>query len=208
MLKFSENLGDGRFFRKEEAIEIVVQRVRNCKACPLHETRINPVPGEGSLDTPIIFVGEGPGEEEDRTGRPFVGKAGQMLNKLLKEVGLSRDKVYITNVVKCRPPGNRVPTNQEMAACSHFLMAQIQIINPKVIVALGSTALSFFLEKKVSITRMRGKLIDWLGGKVIFPTFHPSYLLRNRSTGPGSPYELALQDMKKVKELYDEYRKV
>ncbi len=196
------------FFRKEDAMEVVVRRIESCSACQLRATRTNPVPGEGSLDTPLMFVGEGPGEGEDKTGRPFVGRAGQMLNKLLKEVGLEREKIYITNVVKCRPPGNRVPTNQEMTACSHFLLAQIQIVNPKVIVTLGATALSFFLERKVSITKMRGKLIDWIGGKYIFPTFHPSYLLRNRSTGPGSPYDLALQDMKKIKELYDKYKKI
>ncbi len=201
-------MGVGIFVRKEDLMKIVEERIRSCRACPLHEGRMNVVPGEGSLDSPLMFVGEGPGEEEDKTGRPFVGRAGQMLTRLLKEVGIDREKVYITNVVKCRPPGNRVPTAQEMNACSHFLMAQIQIVNPKVIVALGSTALSFFLEKKVSITKMRGKVIEWIGGKLIFPTFHPSYLLRNRSTGPGSPYDLALQDMRRIKELYDEYRKV
>ena len=189
-------------------MEIVKRRIEVCTACPLHQGRTNVVPGEGSLDSPLMMVGEGPGEEEDKTGRPFVGRAGQLLTKMMREVGLRREDVYITNVVKCRPPGNRVPTNQEMNACSHFLMAQIQIVNPKVIVALGSTALSFFLGKKVSITKMRGKEIEWIGGRIIFPTFHPSYLLRNRSTGPGSPYDLAMQDMKKIKEYFDRYRKV
>ncbi len=196
------------FVKKEELMEVVKDRIQKCRACKLCEGRLNVVPGEGSLDTPIIFVGEGPGEEEDKTGRPFVGRAGQLLTKMMEEVGLKRSEVYITNVVKCRPPNNRVPTNDEMNACSHFLFAQLQIINPKVIVTLGGTALSFFLEKKVSITKMRGKEISWKGGKILFPTFHPSYLLRNRSTAPGSTYDLAMEDMKKIKEYYERYRKI
>ncbi len=197
-----------KVIRKEDLMDAVVRRIYNCSACPLHAGRMNPVPGEGSLDTPVIFVGEGPGEEEDKTGRPFVGRAGQLLTKMLEEVGLKREDVYITNVVKCRPPGNRVPTQQEMNACGHFLLAQIGIINPKVIVTLGGTALSFFLEKKVSITKMRGREIPWIGGKILFPTFHPSYLLRNRATGPGSAYDLAMQDMQKIKGFFDKYKKI
>ncbi len=193
---------------KESLMEIIENRIKMCNACPLHESRTNVVPGEGSLDSPVIFVGEGPGEEEDKTGRPFVGRAGRLLTKMLEEVGLRREQVYITNVVKCRPPGNRVPTSQEMKACGHFLMAQIEVINPKVIVALGGTALSFFLDRKVSITKMRGKEIEWYGGKILFPTFHPSYLLRNKATGPGSAYELAMKDMRRIRELFEEYRKI
>ncbi len=194
--------------KKEDLMDVVIKRIEKCFACPLGPTRINPVPGEGSLDSPVMFVGEGPGEEEDKTGRPFVGRAGRLLTQMMEEVGLPREKVYITNVVKCRPPNNRVPTNQEMLTCSHHLLAQIQIVNPKVIVTLGATALNFFLEKKVSITKMRGRELEWIGGIILFPTFHPSYLLRNRATGPGSPYDLAMQDMKKIKEYYDKYRKI
>ncbi|PLV56643.1 type-4 uracil-DNA glycosylase [Thermotoga sp. SG1] len=169
-------------FTREELMEIVKGRVKKCTACPLYLTRTNVVVGEGSLDTKIVFVGEGPGEEEDKTGRPFVGRAGMLLTELLSEVGIKREDVYICNVVKCRPPNNRTPTTEEMFACGHFLLAQIEIINPAVVVALGSTALSFFMDgKKVSITKVRGNPIDWLGGKKIVPTFHPSYLLRNRS---------------------------
>ncbi len=197
-----------KIIRKEDLMEIIAERIKRCNACPLHSERLNPVPGEGSLDSPIIFVGEGPGEEEDKSGRPFVGRAGQLLTRMLEEVGLKRELVYITNVVKCRPPGNRVPTTQEMNACGHYLLAQIGAINPKVIVSLGGTALSFFLEKKVSITKMRGKEIPWIGGKIVFPTFHPSYLLRNKATGPGSAYDLAMQDMRKIREYYDKYKKI
>jgi DNA polymerase len=184
-------------YTREELMEIVSERVKKCTACPLHLNRTNVVVGEGNLDTRIVFVGEGPGEEEDKTGRPFVGRAGMLLTELLRESGIRREDVYICNVVKCRPPNNRTPTPEEQAACGHFLLAQIEIINPDVIVALGATALSFFVDgKKVSITKVRGNPIDWLGGKKVIPTFHPSYLLRNRSN---ELRRIVLEDIEKAK---------
>ncbi len=191
---------------REELMKIVSERIEKCTACPLYEKRINVVVGEGDLFAPIMFVGEGPGEEEDKTGRPFVGKAGQLLTKILESVQLKREDVYICNVVKCRPPENRVPTVEEQKACGHFLYAQIMIVDPIYIVPLGSTALSFFLGQNVSITEYRGKEIEWKGGKKLFPMFHPSYLLRNPSKEKGSPKDLTWQDIKKVRTFYDDFK--
>lgn len=193
--------------KKEELMKIVVERIENCNACPLHENRTNVVPGEGSLDTPIMFVGEGPGEEEDLSGRPFVGRAGQLLTKILESVNIKREDVYITNIVKCRPPNNRTPTKEEAKTCSHFLLAQIEVINPKMIVTLGKAALDFFAEKSLPITKVRGQEFEWKAGIIIFPMFHPSYLLRNPSKAKGSPKNLTWQDIKRVRKYYDQFLK-
>lgn len=192
---------------REQLMEVITERATNCTACSLHTTRTNVVVGEGSLYSPIMFVGEGPGEEEDKTGRPFVGKAGQLLTKILESVNISREDVYICNIVKCRPPNNRVPKPDEQKACGHFLLAQIMIVDPKVIVPLGSTALSFFLNQNLSITEYRGREIDWKGGIKLFPMFHPSFLLRNPSKEKGSPKDLTWQDIKKVKVFFDQYKR-
>ncbi|MGB9614740.1 MAG: uracil-DNA glycosylase [Fervidobacterium sp.] len=191
--------------KKEELIKAIEDRIKDCKSCPLGLVRKNVVPGEGNIYSPIMFVGEGPGEEEDNQGRPFVGKAGQLLTKILESVNIKREEVYITNVVKCRPPNNRVPTNLEIQACSHYLIAQIEVINPRMIVPLGSTAAMFFLGKEESITKIRGKEFIWKGGIIIFPMFHPSYLLRNPSKEKGSPKDLTWQDIKKVRSYYDTF---
>ncbi|WP_041082202.1 uracil-DNA glycosylase [Thermotoga profunda] len=191
---------------REQLIEIISERVAKCTACTLHTGRTNVVVGEGSLYAPIMFVGEGPGEEEDKTGRPFVGKAGQLLTKILESVSISREDVYICNIVKCRPPNNRAPKPDEQKACGHFLLAQIMIVDPRIIVPLGSTALSFFLNQNLSITECRGKEIDWKGGKKLFPMFHPSFLLRNPSKEKGSPKDLTWQDIKKVRAYFDQYK--
>jgi len=191
--------------KKEELMKIIEERVKECQNCPLGLIRTNAVPGEGNVHSPIIFVGEGPGEEEDNQGRPFVGRAGQLLTKILESVNINREDVYITNIVKCRPPNNRVPTNLEIQACTPFLIAQIEIINPRMIIPLGSTAASFFLGKEDSITKIRGKEFVWKGGIIVFPMFHPSYLLRNPSKEKGSPKDLTWQDIKKVKKYYDEF---
>ena len=184
----------------------IEERVKSCKACRLGSTRTNAVPGEGNVYSPIIFVGEGPGEHEDKTGRPFVGKAGKLFDKILESAGFNRLDLYIANIVKCRPPKNRVPLPEEVKACSHYLYAQIATINPKIIVPLGATALKFFLgPKSKSITVSRGKLFEWKGGIKIFPMFHPSYLLRYASKAPGSPKALTWEDIKKLKKMYDEF---
>lgn len=191
--------------KRENLMKIVEKRIKECESCPLHISRKNAVPGEGNLYSPIMFVGEGPGEDEDLQGRPFVGKAGQLLTKILESVNIKREDVYITNVVKCRPPNNRVPNDLEIQYCSHFLLAQAELINPRMIVTLGSTAAAFFLGKEEAISKIRGKEFKWKGNITIFPMFHPSYLLRNPSKEKGSPKDLTWQDIKKVRKYYDTF---
>lgn len=154
-----------------------------CMACPLSKTRNHVVFGEGSEQSGLMFVGEGPGAEEDRTGRPFVGKAGELLTKMIQAMGLSREAVYIANTVKCRPPGNRVPTPEERSACFHFLDSQIHILQPRFMILLGQTASQVVLGRSEGITRLRGQMFllpDYPGLRVL-PTYHPAYLLRNPS---------------------------
>ncbi len=156
----------------------------NCKKCELYKYRKNPVPGEGRRDAEIMFVGEAPGAREDETGRPFVGAAGKLLTELLEKIGLKREDVYITNVVKCRPPNNRDPTEEEIRACSPYLMKQIQLIKPKIIVALGRHAGRFLFEqaglKWHSMKAVHGKVFDVMinGIKVkLMATYHPAAAL-------------------------------
>jgi len=185
----------------------VIESINQCKKCPLHETRTNTVPGEGNIHSPVVFIGEGPGAEEDATGRPFVGRAGKLFEEILKAVSFTREDVFITNIVKCRPPNNRNPMQDEMNSCSPYLFSQLQIINPVLLVTLGAVPLSFLLEKKsIRITSMRGKLIQYKEGIMLFPMFHPSYLLRNPSKAKGSPKFLTWQDIQEVKRIYEEYR--
>jgi DNA polymerase len=188
--------------KDEKFMKVIEETVSVCKACQLSQTRTNVVVGEGNIHSPIVFVGEGPGEDEDLSGRPFVGRAGQLFDKILESAGFVRKDLYITNVVKCRPPGNRIPYTEEILACSHFLMAQIAIINPQIIVTLGATALNFFING--AITESRGKFFEWKGNIRIFPMFHPSYLLRNQSKEPGSPKALTWDDIRVLKKAYDE----
>jgi uracil-DNA glycosylase len=180
-------------------------RVKRCEKCPLSETRTNVVFGEGSPTTEVMIVGEGPGEVEDRSGRPFVGPAGQKLDEVLASVGLARDSLYITNVVKCRPPGNRVPSKGEMEACFPYLEAQIALINPGLILTLGNTPTQWFVPGAAGITKARGTTLSWRGGIAILPMFHPSYLLRNPSRAKGSPKYLTWLDIQKVRAWLDEH---
>ena len=161
-----------------KSLEEIAGQIRVCTACPLHQSRTNTVPGEGNPRRPdILFVGEGPGAEEDQQGRPFVGAAGQLLDKMIAAMGYSRQDVFIANMVKCRPPGNRVPLPEEMSACVPYLKAQIELIRPKIIVALGKTAVQGLLGKDVAITRFRGTWCTYEGIDLM-PTYHPAYLLR------------------------------
>lgn len=177
-----------------QTLEQVRAVLGDCPRCKLCETRTHIVYGEGNPTADLMFIGEGPGEQEDEQGRPFVGKAGQLLDKIIEAMGLKRSDVYIANVVKCRPPSNRVPEPDEVGACEPFLFRQIEIIKPKVIVALGGTALKALLHNDtVGITRARGHFTEYRGTKLM-PTFHPAYLLRN----PESKREV-WDDMKKVK---------
>ena len=164
----------------------------DCQLCKLSKTRTNIVFGEGDSKAKLIFVGEAPGESEDLSGRPFVGRAGKLLDKIIEEMGLKREDVFIANVVKCRPPENRRPTKNEISICEPFLFKQIDSINPKIIVALGATALSCLLKTDDKIGDVRGNFLDYRGRKLL-PTYHPAYLLRNPSAK-----KVVLEDMKKV----------
>lgn len=161
-----------------ELLRNLYQVFHNCEACALGTTRRNFVFGEGHHNASLMFVGEAPGAEEDVCGRPFVGPAGQLLDKIIEAMKIRRDQVFIANVVKCRPPENRAPLNDETATCSPILAKQIETVKPKVIVALGSSALRYFAGPQASITRMRGQFMEWQGYQVM-PTLHPAYLLRN-----------------------------
>lgn len=186
--------------RFEPSLEDLRVRVLCCRRCALSENRTQVVFGEGRVPAELMFIGEAPGEVEDQSGRPFVGPAGQLLTKILESAGIPREDVYITNVVKCRPPGNRVPTREEMVACWEWLAAQIGLIRPKIIVTLGNTPTHWLLARNDGINELRGRFFPWKGGIEIFPMFHPSYLLRNPSTAKGSPKYLTWQDIKAVKE--------
>lgn len=152
--------------------------VASCTLCRLHEQRTHTVFGEGDVDAQIFFIGEGPGETEDRTGRPFVGRAGHKLDEMIAAMGLKREQVYIANIVKCRPPENRAPLADETQTCTPVLVKQLEVVRPRVIVTLGLPATQFMLKTKNSMSRMRGQWYSWRGIKLM-PTFHPSYILRN-----------------------------
>jgi len=158
-------------------LEAIAVAIAQCRACGLCERRTRTVPGEGPATPDIVFVGEGPGADEDASGRPFVGAAGQLLEKMIGAMGFQRSEVFICNVVKCRPPGNRAPEPEEMSACMPFLEAQLTALRPKVICLLGATPLKALLGLS-GITRLHGQRQEWRGIPVI-PTFHPAYLLRN-----------------------------
>ncbi|MGC8604547.1 MAG: uracil-DNA glycosylase [Desulfomonilaceae bacterium] len=161
----------------EEELAAVRAELGDCRRCRLSQGRHHLVFGEGSPVARLMFVGEGPGADEDREGRPFVGRAGQLLNRMIMAMGLDRSKVYIANVVKCRPPGNRDPESDEIDTCLPYLRAQIRAISPEVIVGLGRIAVSSLLGRKVSLTKIRGNF-SYVNGIPIMPTYHPSFLLR------------------------------
>lgn len=159
--------------------------------------------GDGNPDAPLLIVGEAPGADEDESGIPFVGRAGQLLDKIFEAVELTRYHFYITNIVKFRPPGNRNPTPAEIAASEAILHEQIMIIQPQLIVTLGNVPSQFFLDTKEGITRLRGTWHEWQGRKLM-PLFHPAYLLRNPSRDAGSPKWLMWQDVQELRRAYDE----
>ena len=193
-LKFLSNLGVGFIMRESSAVSLD-DIIRNCQKCSLAETRTKAVPGEGNLNAELMFVGEAPGRDEDLQGRPFVGKAGRLLTKIIHAMKFQRDEVYITNIVKCRPPGNRNPQGNEIASCKGYLLAQIEAIDPKVIVTLGKVAASFFINSSLGMTALRGDFYDF-GDIKVMPTFHPSYLIRNE--GNRKLRKMVWEDMKKV----------
>ncbi|MCP4965568.1 MAG: uracil-DNA glycosylase [bacterium] len=159
-------------------------KVHDCTVCRLAETRTNVVFGAGNPDADVIFIGEGPGQQEDEQGLPFVGRSGQLLEKLLGEIGLTRDDVYIANVVKCRPPKNRDPRPDEIDACKDYLRQQLELIQPKAAVTLGNFSSKLLLRTDTGITKLRGQAYEWWG-RLLVPTFHPAAALR------GNPRVLA-----------------
>jgi uracil-DNA glycosylase len=163
---------------KAAALRVIREDIGDCTRCRLHQGRKNIVFGVGNINADIMFVGEGPGADEDEQGEPFVGRAGQLLNNMISATGLKRGDVYIANVVKCRPPGNRTPEKDECDTCGPFLLRQIEVIQPKVIVALGAVAAKYLLAINDSMANLRGRWYDLKGSKVAV-TYHPAYLLRD-----------------------------
>ena len=183
--------------KSNETLEQIWTEVGNCTRCPLYEGRTNIVHTEGSRKARLMFIGEAPGADEDAQARPFVGKAGQLLTKMIESIGFKREDVLIGNVNRCRPPGNRAPTPDEAGACKPFLLREIASIAPDVIVVLGNTAMKNLLEVKEGITRMRGIFQEYKGVKVM-PTFHPAYLLRD----PSKKRE-TWEDLKRVRDYLE-----
>ena len=177
-----------------ETLEDIWNDIGECMRCPLSQSRTRIVNSEGNRKARLMFIGEAPGADEDASGRPFVGRAGQLLNKIIEAIGLKREDIMIGNVNRCRPPQNRTPTPSEAATCKPFLLREIDVIRPDVIVVLGNTAMKNLLNSKEGITKLRGQFQDYRGIKVM-PTFHPAYLLRD----PSKKRE-AWEDMKKVRD--------
>ncbi|HZG68126.1 MAG TPA: uracil-DNA glycosylase [Herpetosiphonaceae bacterium] len=184
--------------RDEEAIAAalaeIAAEVNRCTACELHKGRTRAVPGEGPTNAKIMFIGEAPGRNEDQQGRPFVGQAGRLLEELLAEIGLTRDDAWIGNIVKCRPPDNRDPWPEEIAACAGYLERQIALLQPKLIATLGRYSMEKFFPG-AKITRVHGQARRD-GNRVLIPLFHPAYILRNMAAMPD-----AVRDMQKIPRL-------
>lgn len=176
-------------------LEQVRGELGDCTRCKLHQGRTTLVFGVGRPDADLMFVGEAPGRDEDQQGEPFVGPAGQLLTKIIEAIGLTRDQVYIANVIKCRPPQNRNPELDEVQTCAPFLFQQLDVIRPRVVVALGAFAVRTLLRSEQSISRLRGQVFDYRGAKLV-PTFHPAFLLRS----PDRKRDV-WQDMKTVRAL-------
>lgn len=189
---------------KEEQLNELKRECENCLKCELGKTRTKSVFSDGNANAKILLIGEAPGADEDKTGIPFVGRAGKLLTSLIEECGFSRkNDFYICNTVKCRPPENRVPTDNEKKVCENYLISQIKIIQPKVIVLCGATSAKSFLGDKIKISQIRGKwfkIFDNIDATVIF---HPSYLLRNHSLDEGSPRYLTKRDLIEIKDFVE-----
>ncbi len=186
--------------QKGAALLALYNRIKNCRRCPLGAGRINFVFGTGNPQADIVFAGEAPGEQEDKQGLPFVGPAGQLLTRMLEAVGIMRDEVFICNVLKCRPPQNRPPADEEIELCIPYLFEQIELISPKIVVALGRFAAQSLLQTQKPIGQLRGRVYR-LGQSDLIATYHPSAILRNASNRP-----ILDGDLKKVRELLDKLR--
>lgn len=173
----------------------LIQSCNGCRRCGLAETRTKVAVGRGNRKAPVMLIGEGPGEQEDLQGSPFVGAAGKLLDLLLDALMFTEKDYYIANIVKCRPPANRVPADEEAEACLPFLRDQLRLVNPKILVCLGATAARHIISRTARITEIRGKWIENKGCQIM-PTFHPAALLRDASKKP-----LMFEDMKKVREM-------
>lgn len=184
--------------RKPELVRLE-EKLQQCQNCPLGNTRTNLVFGRGSESAGIVFIGEGPGEQEDLQGSPFVGRAGQLLDKIIAAAELPADSYYICNIVKCRPPGNRVPAPDEVAACIGYLRRQVASIHPKFLVLLGASSAKAIIDPKLRITKDRGKMVE-RNGYFLLPTFHPAALLRD----PSKKRDV-WEDFKLLKASYDRY---
>ncbi len=186
-------------------LEILKQKCLSCQKCGLCKTRHNIVFSGGVPNSKLMLIGEAPGYYEDMQGEPFVGKAGQLLDKIFASVGLSRQKdVYICNTLKCRPPDNRDPLPEEKAACKEYLDAQIEILKPRIILLCGRVAVASLMDTTLGITKLRGKWFEGPYFSKMMPIFHPSYLLRNDSREKGSPKWLMWQDIQEIKRVYDQ----
>jgi DNA polymerase len=186
-----------RAVQAEESLPQIWAELKDCTRCTLHEGRTHVVNTEGNPRARLMFVGEAPGADEDAQARPFVGRAGQLLTKIIEAIGFKREDVLIGNVNRCRPPGNRAPMPDEAATCKPFLLREIASVKPEVIVVLGNTAMKNLLDTKIGITRLRGEFQDFNGIKVM-PTFHPAYLLRD----PSKKRE-TWEDLKRVRDYLD-----
>lgn len=185
-------------WEKAETLTELEEMIKDCTKCPLHRSRNKFVFGVGNPNADVVVIGEGPGVEEDKQGEPFVGRAGKLLNDILKAINFTREEVYIANIVKSHPPGNRTPTSEEMDACFPYLNKQIELIKPILILALGLTAAHGLLRKRDSLTKMRGNVYDYKGIKTMV-TYHPAALLRNPHWKRG-----CWEDVQKFRKLYDE----
>ncbi len=190
---------------KQQTLKELKNVCEQCKACELSKTKTCTVFSDGSANAEIMLIGEAPGADEDATGTPFVGRAGQLLNVFLEEAGISRkNDLYICNTIKCRPPQNRVPTNEEKTACQSYLAAQISIVKPKIILLCGATAANSFIEEDFKISQIRGRWLNLFDDIETMVIFHPSYLLRNHSLEEGSPRWLMKKDLKNIKNKLEE----
>lgn len=188
------------------SITELAQHCNECHRCGLAENRTHAVVGRGNLNALIMIVGEAPGQNEDETGLPFVGRSGQLLEKILASVELDTEKdTYVSNINKCRPPNNRAPSTKEMAACKPYIFEQIRIVDPKIILLTGATAVKGLIGDNGAMGTIRGKWIEW-EGRLCMPIFHPSYLLRNPSREVGKPKWLMWQDIQAVRAKFDEIR--
>jgi uracil-DNA glycosylase family 4 len=207
-MTFYESLGVNGIFRDFQppptttsphlSLESICEHLQGCQRCKLHSGRTHIVFGAGNPQADLIFIGEGPGYYEDLQGEPFVGSAGALLTRILAAIELRRDEVYITNIVKCRPPNNRKPEPDEIAACEPFLHQQLQVIQPKIICALGACAAQTLLQTTTPISQLRGRFHDYHGIRVM-PTYHPAYLLRNPQDK-----RLVWHDIQLVQQVYQE----